>query len=370
MADCAICILEPDDIEREILEGILREEEVLNFFSSSRELCESLNTLHPALIILESQFGDESGYDVCRMIKEQYAQFDTTVLFLTSQKSVDERLKGLEAGADDYLFKPYDIIEFSAKIKAAKNRLSGSVGLKQQLNLASSTAMQAMSAQSEMGSVLQSVQAMNEAKSHDEACNGLFICLRAYGLHCTIYFQQVGEDVFMPTPGRQATPIEQEIIKTVREKERIWQRESRAAYNFHLTSLLVLNMPSDEEKSGRLRDSLCLLMEAFDVRVDNLNQQQQLMDAQEWQVAVKDISQLLTVASSRLQGSVEISHTTLRNLVHDLWELLPRLGLEEDQEEGLHSLVDGAFEQLNNGLEETEQTCAVVRRVLDKLNKM
>lgn len=370
MTDCAICILEPDEIEREILEGILSEEGNLHFFTSSQELCESLVEFHPALVILESQLDHESGYEVCRKVKEEYSQFDTTVLFLTAQKSVDERLKGLEAGADDYLFKPYDVIEFSTKIKAAKNRISGSVGLKKQLDLASNTAMQAMSAQSEMGSVLQSVRAMNEAKNHEEACDGLFICLRDYGLHCTIYFNQSDEDMFMPTPGRQATPIEQEIIKVVREKERIWQRENRAAYNFEYSSLLVLNMPEDQEKSGRLRDSLCLLMEAFDVRVDNLNQHQQLMDAQEWQNTVKDISQLLTVASGRLQSSLHTSHETLNNLVDDLRELLPRLGLEEDQEESLHLILDSAFENLNNGLDETEHSCSVLGKVLDRFNKM
>lgn len=370
MSDCAICILEPDEIEREILEGILSDEGTLHFFSSSAELISSLSEHLPALIITETIIGEESGYEICEQIKNEYAAYDTAVLFLTSQTSVDERLKGLEAGADDYLFKPYDIIEFSAKIRAAKNRISGKAGLKKQLDLASNTAMQAMSAQSEMGSVLQSVRAMNEASCYESVCEGLFTCLRDYGLGCTIYFMKGEEETYVPTPGRQVSPIETQIISMVREKERIWQSGYRAAYNFHHTSLLVLNMPEDAEKSGRLRDSLCILMEAFDVRIDNLNQQQELTNAHEWQSDVKEVSQLLTAASTRLQTSVENSHTALRELMDDFWELIPRLALEEDQENTMHSLMDKAFENVNNGLDESEKTCAVVGKVIDRLNKM
>lgn len=370
MSECAICVVEPDAIEREILEGILEEEGKLNFFTTSQELIASLDELSPALIIMENQFGDEDGYQVCRQIKEDYPEFETSVLFLSYEVSVDERLKGLEAGADDYLTKPYDIIEFAAKIHAARERITKRAGLRAQLNLASNTAMQAISAQSEMGSVLQSVRAMNEAIDHLHVCEGLFVSMRDYGLKCTVYFDKGGEDIYLPTPGRQVTPIEQEIIKMVREKERIWQREKRAVFNFASTSLLVLNMPDDSDKAGRLRDSLCLVMEAFDVRIDGLNQQQELVHAQEWQQSVKEISQLLSAASNQLQGSIEGSHSTLKKLMSELFELLPRLGLEEDQEERIHVIVDDAFANLNKGLNQTEKTRAVFGKVLSKLNKL
>lgn len=370
MTDCSICIVEPDEIEREILEGILAEEGKLKFYKASKELLADLSTVCPALIIMEKQFGAENGYDVCRIIKEDYSQCDTSVLFLTTEVSVDERLKGLEAGADDYLTKPYDIIEFAAKIQAARNRITKKAGLRAQLNMASNTAMQAMSAQSEMGSVLQSVRAMNEASDFDSVCDGLFVALRDYGLKCTVFFNQMGEDMFMPTPGRQATPIEQEIINMVRDKERVWQREKRACFNFPNSSLLVLNMPDDEDRAGRLRDSLCLVMEAYDVRINNLNQYKELMDAQEWQSSVKEISQLLNVASNQLQGSIGQSHQTLKKLVDELFDLLPRLGLEEDQEDSIHYIVDDAFAKLSKELEQTETTRAVFGKVLAKLNKM
>ena len=254
MSECAICIVEPDAIEREILTGIL-EGHRLNFFTSSQELFNSLSEFDPTLIIMESQFGDEDGYQVCRTIKEKYSEFETSVLFLSHDVSVDERLQGLEAGADDYLTKPYNVIEFATKIEAAKERITMRAELRAQLSVASSQAQQALSAQSEMGCVLQSVSAMNEATDYAQVCDGLFICMGHFGLKCTVHFDNNGEDNFASTPGRHVTPIEQEIIKMVPEKERVWQRDKRAVFNFPNTSLLVLNMPTDEEKLTPLRNA-------------------------------------------------------------------------------------------------------------------
>ncbi|MCY7295349.1 response regulator [Alteromonas sp. a30] len=370
MADCAICILEPNDIEREILEGILAEEKDLHFFNSGEALLSSLKMHLPALVITETQVNGESGYDICRVIKRDFEAYNTTVVFLSSHTSVDERLKGLEAGADDYIFKPYDIIELYTKIKAARERITNQVALKQQLSLASDTAMQAMSAQSEMGCVLQAVRDMNCSSNFDQLCDALFSCLKKFDLGCTVFFYKIKEPTYVPTPGRQVTPIESQIITMVREQGRIWERGSRAVFNFQRASLLVLNMPEDSDKAGRLRDSLCVLMEAFDVRVDNLNKQQQLVNARERQDAVREICNLLSNASSRLRDSVSNSHVALRELVNDFWELVPRLGLEEDQETAMHRLMDRALEDINRGFEESEETCAIVSRVIDRLQKI
>lgn len=370
MSECAICVLEPDDIEKEILAGILAKEEDVQFFETVETLLVALQANPSALVLLHTQFEEASGYELCRQIKSLCRLSGTNVLFLTEQHSVDERMRGLEVGADDYLFKPYDVVEFVTKIHAAKQRVSGQTGLKMQLDMASNTAMQAMSAQSEMGSVVKAMRAMYVSDTYEDAVRGLCACLNDYSLVGTIYFQQLDQIQYMGTGGREATPIEQQLIEITRAKERLWERDSRSIYNFQLTSLLVLNMPDDEEQRGRFRDSLCIIMEAFDERIDSLNQQQQLTQAQQWQSEVKEISQLLNIASNRLRTSIADSHRTLNDFFGELRELLPRLGLEEDQEAQIYDLMDNTFEAFNAGLSETERTDRVFIKVMEKLDSL
>jgi two-component system response regulator CpxR len=75
-----------------------------------------------ALIMLDVMMPDIDGFDVLRQIR---ARLRTPVLMLTAKGDINDRVLGLEMGADDYLAKPYDPSELSARIRAILRR-SGS----------------------------------------------------------------------------------------------------------------------------------------------------------------------------------------------------------------------------------------------------
>ncbi|MBE1299495.1 MAG: response regulator [Alteromonadaceae bacterium] len=370
MNDSRICIVEPDEIEQDILSGILSEDFSVEMFSDGLAMLQTLTPDVPTLVILETMLPGPTGYDICQMIRDEYSHCVTSVVFLSAKTSVEERLKGLEAGADDYINKPYDILEISAKVNSAIDLLKSKIGLKEQLDYASQTAFQAMSAQSEMGIILKGVQGVIEAESFEELCDAVFSCMAQFDLKCTLYYEISGAPQFQASPGRTSSTIEQEIILKIRAKERIWTKGHRAIFTFGDTSLLILNMPEDQEKTGRLRDSLCFLMEAFDVKTDGLNKQQALVDAENWQQSIKNITLLLTKASHELQHSVDSSTSTIRQMMQDLDMLLPSLGLEEDQEARIHHITDSSTELFNQNLEKTERTSHVFSEVLHKLQEM
>ncbi len=76
---------------------------------------------HPYhLLILDWMLPKQSGLEVCQGLR---AQGDLTpVLFLTAKDTVDERVKGLDAGADDYLIKPFELKELLARVRALLRR--------------------------------------------------------------------------------------------------------------------------------------------------------------------------------------------------------------------------------------------------------
>ncbi|MEM1260821.1 MAG: response regulator transcription factor [Pseudomonadota bacterium] len=75
-------------------------------------------------IILDLMLPGIDGVEVCRKLRNE-ASRDTPVLMLTARDTLDDKIAGLEAGADDYLVKPFEITELEARIRATLRRIRG-----------------------------------------------------------------------------------------------------------------------------------------------------------------------------------------------------------------------------------------------------
>lgn len=72
------------------------------------------------LVILDWMLPQCSGIEVCRQIRQQADL--TPVLFLTAKDTLDDRVQGLDVGADDYLVKPFELRELLARVRALLRR--------------------------------------------------------------------------------------------------------------------------------------------------------------------------------------------------------------------------------------------------------
>lgn len=96
--------------------------DVLTANSGERAL-KLLKTQSPDLILLDTAMGGMSGYDVCEMIRSDHKYNFTPIIMLCGQTSENDKVKGLERGADDYIIKPFDNREFLARIRNCLNRV-------------------------------------------------------------------------------------------------------------------------------------------------------------------------------------------------------------------------------------------------------
>jgi two-component system OmpR family response regulator len=78
------------------------------------------------LVILDLGLPGMDGLDVLRRLRDRRAE--TAVLILTSRGALDDRVKGLNLGADDYLTKPFEIEEFEARVRALLRRRARAAG--------------------------------------------------------------------------------------------------------------------------------------------------------------------------------------------------------------------------------------------------
>ena len=79
----------------------------------------------PDLIILDWMIEGTSGIEVCRRLRRDKETAHVPIIMLTAREAEDDRVRGLETGADDYLTKPFHVEEVLARIRALIRRAAG-----------------------------------------------------------------------------------------------------------------------------------------------------------------------------------------------------------------------------------------------------
>ncbi len=72
------------------------------------------------VVVLDWMMPNESGVEVCRRLRKQ--GYSGAILMLTAKDTVQDRIDGLDSGADDYLVKPFEIVELLARLRALSRR--------------------------------------------------------------------------------------------------------------------------------------------------------------------------------------------------------------------------------------------------------
>ena len=78
----------------------------------------------PDLVILDLNLPVVSGVEVCRILRSNQASAQVPIIMLTARTSEDDRVSGLEQGADDYVTKPFSLRELSARVRAVLRRVA------------------------------------------------------------------------------------------------------------------------------------------------------------------------------------------------------------------------------------------------------
>ena len=113
-----ILIVDDSKIAQSMLAEIFNGSYELNFQDDGMAGINAARQIKPDLILLDVNMPDLDGLEVCSILKKEEETKDIPIIFVTSVDSVDEKVKGFQVGADDYVVKPFYSPELKARVHA------------------------------------------------------------------------------------------------------------------------------------------------------------------------------------------------------------------------------------------------------------
>jgi two-component system response regulator QseB len=119
-----ILLVEDDDMLGEaVREGLRQDGSVVDWVQDGGAALAALSTSTFSAVVLDLGLPRSDGLSVLRWLRQN--GHSTPVVIATARDRVSDRIAGLDAGADDYLIKPFDIDELSARLRAVTRRAAG-----------------------------------------------------------------------------------------------------------------------------------------------------------------------------------------------------------------------------------------------------
>lgn len=115
------CVEDDESIRNLIIYALENNDFQVDGFQDGKSFFESLNQL-PDMILLDIMLPDEDGYEILAKLKANPRTREIPVIMLTSKTSEFDRVKGLDMGADDYIPKPFGVMELISRINAVLRR--------------------------------------------------------------------------------------------------------------------------------------------------------------------------------------------------------------------------------------------------------
>ncbi len=118
-----VFLIEDDEDIALVLKKVLENESFkVKHFTRSLEFFREVEKETPDLLVIDVMLPDFDGFRIANFLKNRPDLSDVPIIFLTARASEEDKIRGFELGADDYITKPFSIKEFIARVKAVLRR--------------------------------------------------------------------------------------------------------------------------------------------------------------------------------------------------------------------------------------------------------
>jgi len=113
-----ILVVDDEPINIEIIQGYLEKEYNVVSACSGKEALQKISEEKPDVVLLDIMMPEITGYEVCAKIKRDESTQFIPVVMVTALSEVEDKIKAIEAGADDFLTKPINSMELRTRVKS------------------------------------------------------------------------------------------------------------------------------------------------------------------------------------------------------------------------------------------------------------
>lgn len=118
LSDCRVLVVDDVKANVDILVEALRGEYKLSVALGGQQALDAIARNLPDLILLDIVMPGLDGYEICRRLRAAEATRELPIMFLSSLEDVTDKARGFEAGGNDYLTKPFEILEVKARVRS------------------------------------------------------------------------------------------------------------------------------------------------------------------------------------------------------------------------------------------------------------
>lgn len=133
LSDCRILIVDDAKANLNILVEGLKSDHKLSLALNGETALQIAARTPPDLVLLDIVMPGLDGYEVCRRLREMPETAEVPIMFLSSLEEVQNKTRGFEAGANDYLTKPFEMLEVKARVRSLLKAKAYSDAVKEQI---------------------------------------------------------------------------------------------------------------------------------------------------------------------------------------------------------------------------------------------
>jgi sigma-B regulation protein RsbU (phosphoserine phosphatase) len=133
LSDCRVLLVDDAKPNLDILVEGLKSDHKLSLALNGETALQIATRIPPDLVLLDIMMPGMDGYEVCRRLRQMPQTAEVPIMFLSSLEEVRNKTQGFEAGANDYLTKPFDMLEVKARVRSLLKAKAYNDAVKEQI---------------------------------------------------------------------------------------------------------------------------------------------------------------------------------------------------------------------------------------------
>jgi CheY-like chemotaxis protein len=378
MTHARLLIIDDDDMTLEMLAAALQDTHEVTTARHGQAGLELAAGQTFDLILLDVSMPDMDGYAVCEALKRSAGTADVPVIFLSARVNLEERLRGYQAGACDYLTKPFDVAELQTKIELAVNAQARNHALNAQIDEAMNTVLSTANMYGEIGVVLELQRALAECRTYSDIANAFFVALDKSGFDGCLRVTG-NQGVLSRTARANCSALENSLLDHIAASggPSIQAIGEHTFFRYSPVLMLIRQLPvspsferfsaDDIDRFARARDNIALMAEGILSRLHALDIEGEKSTFEQTQKLVAVTREaLLDISAQQHANRLQLSEI-LQRMNSEIEMSFINLGLSETQEDQLSETLRRHVGEALGVFDHSDEIETHLNKLIDKL---